>query len=137
MHHLQQQQQHQQSQCYYYYEETPTSGVEIEEMRRDLIVYDEENDSCGDSDENEEEESSSSSFLQMAPSLSIKKPKNRWSKEEDECLNRFCEQCGPGSKDWKIIATHFRNPVRTEYQCQQRWQKVLNPDLIKGRFWVT
>lgn len=62
-----------------------------------------------------------------------KKPKTRWSKEEDELLNRLCEQYGPSPKDWKLIATHFVQPPRTEYQCQQRWQKVLNPDLIKGK----
>lgn len=58
------------------------------------------------------------------------KPKNRWSKDEDDLLNRLCEQTA--SKDWKQIAAYFTNPPRTEYQCQQRWQKVLNPDLIKG-----
>lgn len=66
------------------------------------------------------------------PHVHCKKPKNRWSKEEDEMLNRLCEQYGTTNKDWKLIATHFHAPARTEYQCQQRWQKVLNPDLIKG-----
>jgi len=56
------------------------------------------------------------------------KVKNRWTKEEDELLNRLCEQFG--TKDWKLIKQHFS--ARTEYQCQQRWQKVLNPALIKG-----
>ena len=65
-------------------------------------------------------------------SLTENKPKNRWSKEEDELLNRLCEQFPTSSKDWKLISSNFMNPVRSEYQCQQRWQKVLNPDLIKG-----
>jgi myb proto-oncogene protein len=33
-------------------------------------------------------------------------------------------------KSWKNIAKSF--PDRTEVQCLHRWQKVLNPDLIKG-----
>jgi myb proto-oncogene protein len=61
------------------------------------------------------------------------KPKNRWSKEEDDLLNRLCEPSAcNGGRDWKQISLHFKHPPRTEYQCQQRWQKVLNPDLIKG-----
>jgi hypothetical protein len=61
------------------------------------------------------------------------KPKNRWSKEEDELLSHLCEQFSFNSSiDWKLISSHFKEPIRTEYQCQQRWQKVLNPDLIKG-----
>lgn len=60
------------------------------------------------------------------------KPKNRWTKEEDEVLNHLCEQYPGNSKDWKTISLNFTYPPRTEYQCQQRWQKVLNPELIKG-----
>lgn len=65
------------------------------------------------------------------------KPKNRWSKEEDELLNRLCDQFffysqdNVVTRDWKQIAVHFGSS-RTEYQCQQRWLKVLSPDLIKG-----
>ncbi|KAJ0060871.1 hypothetical protein NL108_001738, partial [Boleophthalmus pectinirostris] len=35
-----------------------------------------------------------------------------------------------GSDDWKLIASLLTN--RTDVQCQHRWQKVLNPELIKG-----
>ena len=31
---------------------------------------------------------------------------------------------------WDVIAGHF--PDRSELQCQQRWTKVLNPELVKG-----
>lgn len=31
-----------------------------------------------------------------------------------------------------IIAAEFFHKRRTEVQCLHRWQKVLNPDLIKG-----
>lgn len=68
----------------------------------------------------------------LQQSFQQQKPKNRWSKDEDDLLNRLCEQSPPNSKDWKQISLHFTQPPRTEYQCQQRWQKVLNPDLIKG-----
>lgn len=43
-------------------------------------------------------------------------------------MNKLCEEYG--TKDWKQIAKFFIK--RTEYQCQQRWQKVLNPNLVKG-----
>lgn len=60
------------------------------------------------------------------------KIKKRWSKEEDDLLNKLCDKYPPNNRDWKLISTFFTNPIRSEYQCQQRWQKVLNPDLIKG-----
>jgi hypothetical protein len=33
-------------------------------------------------------------------------------------------------KNWQKIAEYLE--MRTEAQCQHRWQKVLNPDLVKG-----
>jgi len=60
------------------------------------------------------------------------KVKKRWSKEEDDLLNHLCEKYPPHDRDWKLISLSFQEPHRSEYQCQQRWQKVLNPDLIKG-----
>ena len=38
-----------------------------------------------------------------------------------------------GAKNWKRIASYFQD--RTDVQCLHRWQKVLNPKLIKGP-WV-
>jgi hypothetical protein len=74
------------------------------------------------------------SLLSYTNHVTSKKPKNRWTKEEDDLLHRLCERYPPNGKDWKIIAAHFISPTnsRSEYQCQQRWQKVLNPELIKG-----
>lgn len=60
------------------------------------------------------------------------KIKKRWSKEEDDLLTQLCDQYPVINRDWKQISLNFLDPVRSEYQCQQRWQKVLNPDLIKG-----
>ncbi|KAM9333826.1 myb-related protein A [Pholidichthys leucotaenia] len=54
--------------------------------------------------------------------------KVKWSRDEDEKLKKLVEQHGTDS--WKLIATFF--PGRTDGQCQHRWQKVLNPELVKG-----
>ncbi|CAG09088.1 unnamed protein product [Tetraodon nigroviridis] len=54
--------------------------------------------------------------------------KTRWTREEDEKLKKLVEL--HGSEDWKLIASLL--PNRTDVQCQHRWQKVLNPELIKG-----
>lgn len=54
--------------------------------------------------------------------------KTRWTREEDEKLKKLVEL--HGSEDWKLIASLLTN--RTDVQCQHRWQKVLNPELIKG-----
>uniref|UniRef100_W5L2W2 MYB proto-onco like 1 n=3 Tax=Astyanax mexicanus TaxID=7994 RepID=W5L2W2_ASTMX len=54
--------------------------------------------------------------------------KVKWSREEDERLKKLVEQHGTDA--WKLIANCF--PTRTDGQCQHRWQKVLNPELVKG-----
>lgn len=53
--------------------------------------------------------------------------RGRWNKEEDEKLKRLVEVHG---ERWDFIASHF--PDRADVQCQHRWQKVVNPDLVKG-----
>ncbi|NXX46986.1 MYBA protein, partial [Tricholaema leucomelas] len=60
----------------------------------------------------------------------LKKICNRvkWTRDEDERLKRLVEQ--HGTDDWAFIASHLQN--RSDFQCQHRWQKVLNPELIKG-----
>nr|XP_057915648.1 myb-related protein A isoform X2 [Doryrhamphus excisus] len=54
--------------------------------------------------------------------------KVKWSRDEDDKLKKLVEQHGTDS--WKLIANYF--PGRTDGQCQHRWQKVLNPELVKG-----
>ncbi|KAI0236680.1 Myb-related protein A [Lamellibrachia satsuma] len=54
--------------------------------------------------------------------------KGRWTKGEDDSLKRIVEKYG--TNDWKLIANHFSD--RSDIQCQHRWYKVLNPELIKG-----
>ena len=53
--------------------------------------------------------------------------RGRWNKEEDEKLKRLVEVNG---ERWDFIASHF--PDRADVQCQHRWQKVVNPELVKG-----
>ncbi|XP_072412490.1 v-myb avian myeloblastosis viral oncogene homolog-like 2b isoform X2 [Chiloscyllium punctatum] len=54
--------------------------------------------------------------------------KVKWSSEEDEKLKKLVNQYG--KNDWRFIASNFSN--RTDLQCQHRWLKVLNPELVKG-----
>jgi myb proto-oncogene protein len=54
--------------------------------------------------------------------------RGRWSKEEDEKLKNLVESVGDAS--WEDIAGYFSD--RNDVQCQQRWEKVVNPELIKG-----
>ncbi|CAI9755656.1 unnamed protein product [Fraxinus pennsylvanica] len=54
--------------------------------------------------------------------------KGQWTPEEDEIL-RMAVQRFKG-KNWKKIAECFKD--RTDVQCLHRWQKVLDPELVKG-----
>mmetsp|Transcript_19827 Transcript_19827/g.59220 ORF Transcript_19827/g.59220 Transcript_19827/m.59220 type:complete len:590 (-) Transcript_19827:1069-2838(-) len=54
--------------------------------------------------------------------------KGRWKKEEDELLKKAVEQYN--GKEWKKVSEFFED--RTDVQCLHRWQKVLNPQLVKG-----
>ncbi|VDI77571.1 myb proto-oncogene protein [Mytilus galloprovincialis] len=56
--------------------------------------------------------------------------KGRWSREEDDLLRRVVELQKHNNTDWKKVAQYFRD--RIDIQCQHRWFKVLNPELIKG-----
>ena len=46
---------------------------------------------------------------------------------QDEQLKEFVDLHG---ERWDIVATHFIG--RTDLQCQHRWHKVVNPELVKG-----
>ncbi|KAG8441978.1 hypothetical protein GDO86_010960 [Hymenochirus boettgeri] len=60
---------------------------------------------------------------------SIKKVwnKSKWTKDEDENMKKLIEKHG---EDWALVSRHLVN--RSEVQCQHRWHKVLNPELVKG-----
>ncbi|XP_047738958.1 uncharacterized protein LOC108679714 isoform X1 [Hyalella azteca] len=81
------------------------------------------------SDDNEDEGSLEDESLASSSSGAAKKHvnKGRWTKQEDEKLKCVVEAEG---ENWEAISSHF--PDRTELQCQQRWQKVVNPELVKG-----
>ncbi|KAF8783400.1 Transcriptional activator Myb like protein [Argiope bruennichi] len=54
--------------------------------------------------------------------------RGKWTKEEDEKLKSLVESYG--ESQWETIANLF--PDRSDVQCQQRWYKVVNPELVKG-----
>ncbi|KAK8351713.1 hypothetical protein V6Z12_A05G051200 [Gossypium hirsutum] len=54
--------------------------------------------------------------------------KGQWTAEEDEILRKAVQHFK--GKNWKKIAECFKD--RTDVQCLHRWQKVLNPELVKG-----
>lgn len=58
----------------------------------------------------------------------IRRAKGGWTPEEDETLRNAVATFK--GKSWKKIAEFF--PDRSEVQCLHRWQKVLNPELVKG-----
>ncbi|KAF7810180.1 Transcription factor MYB3R-5 [Senna tora] len=54
--------------------------------------------------------------------------KGCWKEEEDNLLIEAVKK--HNGRNWKKIAAYV--PGRTDGQCLHRWQKVLNPDLVKG-----
>ncbi|CAN9512577.1 unnamed protein product [Ophioblennius macclurei] len=56
------------------------------------------------------------------------KLKVKWTQEEDDKLKALVLKLG--TNDWKRIASFV--PTHSEHQCQHRWFKVLDPELIKG-----
>ena len=53
--------------------------------------------------------------------------RGKWTNEEDEKLRRLVETHG---ERWDFIATHY--PDRADVQCLNRWNKTVNPELVKG-----
>ncbi|XP_050499620.1 myb-related protein B isoform X2 [Diabrotica virgifera virgifera] len=89
-----------------------------------MLRYKQEIDSDIDISGNEDSDDSAGA----EPTRLIKSiNKGRWSKEEDARLKQLVEEY---SEKWDVIAEHF--PDRSDVQCQQRWTKVVNPDLVKG-----
>ena len=56
------------------------------------------------------------------------KVKGHWTEMEDKKLTEAVRI--NGGKNWKKIAESLKG--RTDVQCLHRWQKVLNPNLVKG-----
>ncbi|KAI5634182.1 myb-like DNA-binding domain-containing protein [Phthorimaea operculella] len=53
--------------------------------------------------------------------------RGRWTKEEDKKLKVYVKMY---DENWQLIAEQFTD--RSDVQCQQRWTKVVNPELVKG-----
>ncbi|KAG6451033.1 hypothetical protein O3G_MSEX006889 [Manduca sexta] len=53
--------------------------------------------------------------------------RGRWTKEEDKRLKMYVKAY---KENWERISAEF--PDRSDVQCQQRWTKVVNPELVKG-----
>lgn len=84
-----------------------------------------------------QERASAREALSSAKSNSSKSQRKQfWTREEvdpfgsnqDELLRRLVTSLG--AKNWKVIASNFKD--RTDVQCLHRWQKVLQPNLVKG-----
>ena len=54
--------------------------------------------------------------------------KRYWNTEEDNKLTELVQKYG--ARNWKRIASFLDH--RTDVQCLHRWQKVLNPSMVKG-----
>ncbi|XP_063545807.1 myb-related protein B isoform X2 [Cydia strobilella] len=53
--------------------------------------------------------------------------RGRWTKDEDKRLKMYVKMY---NENWELIASQFSD--RSDVQCQQRWTKVVNPELVKG-----
>lgn len=78
--------------------------------------------------EDEEEAMCQDTDSDVADQKDCGKVKVKWTQEEDDKLRKLVLRVGPN--DWKHIASFLHN--RSEHQCQHRWFKVLDPDLVKG-----
>uniref|UniRef100_A0A673J789 V-myb avian myeloblastosis viral oncogene homolog-like 2b n=1 Tax=Sinocyclocheilus rhinocerous TaxID=307959 RepID=A0A673J789_9TELE len=78
--------------------------------------------------EDEEEAMCQDTDSDVADQKDCGKVKVKWTQEEDDKLRKLVLNFGPN--DWKYIAGFL--PSRSEHQCQHRWFKVLDPDLVKG-----
>ncbi|XP_020217686.1 myb-related protein B isoform X2 [Cajanus cajan] len=67
-------------------------------------------------------------LLESTPSARKKAQSRRWTAEEDNLLIDTVKK--HNGRNWKKIAAYL--PGRTDVQCLHRWQKVLNPNLVKG-----
>ena len=57
--------------------------------------------------------------------------KGRWKSDEDALLRKTVNELG--ARNWKRVAEAFQG-TRTDVQCLHRWNKVLRPGLLKGKW---
>ncbi|CAK7333873.1 unnamed protein product [Dovyalis caffra] len=124
----------------------PATSLEAEKKEMDEVKIEErclENKQLTPASSSSQSEEGSGSAILRSPGVSspataspthrrttgpIRRAKGGWTPEEDETL-RTAVATYKG-KSWKKIAEFF--PDRSEVQCLHRWQKVLNPELVKG-----
>lgn len=56
----------------------------------------------------------------------------KWTREEDLLLIQLCSQSLESNRDWSKISQNFVD--RQRCNVKDRWDKVLNPNLVKGNF---
>jgi hypothetical protein len=103
-----------------------SKGRALEKVKKKLN-YDEESDKEMEEEPSQKSQSDYGTLL-IGLAHNPKVHKQYWTKEEDDKLEALVEK--HGAKNWKRIASYFDN--LTDVQCLHRWQKVLNPDLVKG-----
>jgi hypothetical protein len=127
--------------------ELADDDVDAEHEFDDDDEFEFDDESNGDSDEyvdeSDPEFSNKSSRITKKSSSSSPSSKNAgtWRKKDDDALMRAVKNYDSthhnskkSSRDWKAIAATIAG--KTEAQCANRWQKVLNPTLIKGPWTV-
>lgn len=101
--------------------------VEVAATKEDSCVVNKQLESSSD-----DSDGSSSLMISSPPynknSGPMRRPKGGWTPEEDETLRHAVKAYN--GRNWKKIAGFFKD--RTDVQCLHRWQKVLNPELVKG-----
>ncbi|KAL1543502.1 transcription factor MYB3R-5-like [Salvia divinorum] len=82
----------------------------------------------GDGDDHDHKPVSSHGVSRKLSGPTRRSSKANWTEEEDNILRDAVHKYE--GKSWKKIAGCL--PGRTDVQCLHRWQKVINPDLVKG-----
>ncbi|XP_073961216.1 proto-oncogene like protein Myb isoform X2 [Choristoneura fumiferana] len=85
-----------------------------------------------DSESSEYSEDSAAAYEDVTTTTKSTGPRKninrgRWTKDEDKRLKMYVKMY---SENWELIAAQFSD--RSDVQCQQRWTKVVNPELVKG-----
>ncbi|CAH0714947.1 unnamed protein product, partial [Brenthis ino] len=101
------------------------------EADEDYVIIKEEQRSGYDSESSEYSEDSAAYEDVPAATKSTGARKNvnkgKWTKDEDRMLKMLVKSY---NENWELIAAEFSD--RSDVQCQQRWSKVVNPELVKG-----
>ncbi|XP_047036496.1 transcriptional activator Myb isoform X2 [Helicoverpa zea] len=101
------------------------------EAEEDYVIIKEER-SGYDSESSEYSEDSAAAYDDVQAATKSSGPRKninrgRWTKEEDKKLKAYVKMY---NENWDLISAEFAD--RSDVQCQQRWTKVVNPELVKG-----